>query len=112
MAIQDLFCNTVTVISRQEVTEYVDWISKKTYKQSQKPIKCRISNLNYKDLQLIGGIDDVKVKIQKLFTLPDVNIKPTDYVLFGNSRYQVITMYKAQDDKGVHHNKYFIKCVD
>lgn len=112
MVIQDLFCNSATIISRKEITIYEDGISKKQYEQIATPIKCRISNLNYKDLQLIGGIDDVKVKIQKLFTLPSVNIKPTDYIVFCEQRYQVITKYVAQDADSPHHNKYFIKLVD
>lgn len=112
MVIQDLFCNSATIVSRKETTVYEDGISKKQYEQIATPIKCRISNLNYKDLQLIKGIDDVAVKVQKLFTDPGVNIKPTDYILFMQQRYQVITMYAAQDADKVHHNKYFIKLVD
>jgi len=112
MVIQDLFCNSATIISRKEVTVYEDGIAKKQYEQLSRPIKCRISNLNYKDLQLINGIDDVKVKIQKMFTSPDVLIKPTDYIVFCEKRYQVITMYTAQDADAPHHNKYFIKLVD
>lgn len=112
MVIQDLFCNSATIVSRKEVTIYEDGISKKQYQQIETPIKCRISNLNYKDLQLIKGVDDIAVKIQKMFTDPGVNIKTTDYVIFCGQRYQVITMYAAQDADKVHHNKYFIKLVD
>lgn len=112
MVIQDLFCNSAEIISRKEVTVYEDGISKKQYEQISKPIKCRISNLNYKDLQLINGIDDVKVKVQKMFTDPNITIKPTDYIVFCGQRYQVITMYVAQDADAPHHNKYFIKLVD
>ena len=112
MVIQDLFCNMVTVITRKEVTVYEDWISKKQYEQISRPVKCRISNLSYKDLQLVQDTDDVAVKVQKLYTLPNEEIKTTDYVLFGTSRYQVIAKYQAQDATGLHHNKYFIKCVD
>ena len=112
MVIQDLFCNTATIISRKETTVYEDGISKKQYEQISTPIRCRISNLSYKDLQLIQDTDDVKVKIQKMFTSPNVDIKATDYILFCGQRYQVITKYVAQDANAPHHNKYFIKLVD
>lgn len=53
MAIQDLFCNNAIIISRKANTVYEDGISKKVFEKIETPIKCRISNLNYKDLQLI-----------------------------------------------------------
>lgn len=112
MVIQDLFCNSATIISRKANTVYEDGISKKVYEQIETPIKCRISNLNYKDLQLIKWVDDVAVKIQKLFTLPSVDIKATDYIAYRGEKYQVITKYEAQDANGAHHNKYFIKLVE
>ena len=108
----ELLINTVNIISRQEATEYVEGISKKVYKEICKPVKCRVSHLNYKDLQLIQGVDDVEIKVQKLHTLPTVIIKPTDYVERKGKKYQVINFYEAQDATGVHHHKYFIKLVD
>ena len=109
---EDLLINSVDVISRQEATEYVDGISKKVYKEQCKPVKCRVSSLNYRDLQLLQDIDNVEIKVQKLYTMADVDIKPTDYVRRNGKEYQVINKYSAQDEKGVHHYKYFIKLVD
>jgi len=48
-------------------------------------------------LQLLQGIDDVQVNVQKLYTLPDIEIKPTDYVIRKSESYQVIAQYEAQD---------------
>jgi len=109
--ITDFFCNTVYVRERKEITVYEDWISKKQYEENDREIPCRISSLNYKDLQLLQGIDDVQVNVQKLYTLPDVEIKPTDYVIWKWESYQVIAQYQAQDKYWNHHNKYFIKLV-
>jgi len=109
--ITDFFCNTVYIRKRIETTVYEDWISKKQYENEDEQISCRVSSLNYKDLQLLQGIDDVQVNVQKLYTLPDVEIKPTDYVIWKWESYQVIAQYEAQDKYGHHHNKYFIKLV-
>ena len=110
--ITDLFTNTVTVTSRQTVTTYAEGIAKKEYTVIETPVKCRVSSLNYKDLQLLQHIDDVIIKVQKLYTLPDVDIKETDYVTRNGKKYKVINKYQAQDAEGYHHNKYFIKLVD
>ena len=109
--ITDFFCNSVYVREREEITVYEDWISKKQYKENDRQIPCRVSSLNYKDLQLLQGIDDVQVNMQKLYTLADVEIKPTDYVIWKWESYQVIAKYQAQDKTWIHHNKYFIKLV-
>jgi len=50
--------------------------------------------------------------VQKLYTLPDVDIKETDFVIWNGKKYKVINKYQAQDAEGNHHNKYFIKLVD
>lgn len=109
--ITDFFCNTVYIRKRIETTVYEDWIAKKQYQNEDTPVSCRVSSLNYKDLQLLQGIDDVQVNVQKLYTLPDVEIKPTDYVIWKWESYQVIAQYQAQDKYWNHHNKYFIKLV-
>lgn len=108
----ELLINTVTVTSRQTTTSYEDGISKKDYSEQTTTVKCRISSLNYRDLQLLHGIDDVEIKVQKMYTLPDVTIKPTDIITWEGKDYRVINFYKAQDSKGVAHHKYFIKLVD
>lgn len=110
--IADLLINTVTITSRQATTVYEDGIAKKQYSNVETPVKCRISSLNYKDLQLLQWIDDVIIKVQKLYTLPDVDIKETDFVIWNGKKYKVINKYQAQDAEGYHHNKYFIKLVD
>jgi len=51
--IADLLINTVTITSRQATTVYEDGIAKKQYSNVETPVKCRISSLNYKDLQLL-----------------------------------------------------------
>lgn len=109
--ITDFFCNTVYIRKRIETTVYADWIAKKQYENQDTPVSCRVSSLNYKDLQLLQGIDDVQVNVQKLYTLPDIEIKPTDYVIWKSESYQVIAQYEAQDRYWHHHNKYFIKLV-
>lgn len=109
--IQDYFCNIVYVRSREETTVYEDWISKKIYKENEIEVPCRVSSLNYKDLQLLQGIDDVEIKVQKLHTSPNINIKPTDYVIRKWESYQVISKYEAQDKSSIRFNKYFIKLV-
>jgi hypothetical protein len=109
---EELLINSVDIISRLEATEYVDGISKKVYKEQCKPVKCRISSLNYKDLQLLQDVDNVEIKVQKMYTMADVEIKPTDYIRREGKEYQVISKYRAQDENGAHHYKYFIKLVD
>lgn len=109
--ISDFFCNTVYVRVRQETTVYENWISRKQYTDSETQIACRVSSLNYKDLQLLEWIDDVKIKVQKLYTAPTVTIKPTDYVIWKWESYQVIAEYEVQDKDWEHHHKYFIKLV-
>lgn len=109
---EELLINNIDIISRQEATEYVDGISKKVYKEQCKSAKARVSTLNYKDLQLLQGVDDVEIKVQKLYTMADVDIKATDYIRYNGKEYKVINRYDAQDENGVHHHKYFIKLVD
>lgn len=110
--ISDFFCNEATVISRAESTKYEDWISKKVYSDCSFQIVCRVSHLNYKDLQLINGIDDVETRVQKLYTYPTVNIKPTDIILYNGQKYTVHSVYKPQNRAKTHHTKYFIKMVE
>lgn len=113
--IQDYFCNTVYVRSRDLVaTVYEDWISKKQYTDNQTAISCRVSNLNnrdYKDLQLLQWIDDVQISVKKLYTNAGVNIEVTDYVIRKWESYQVVAKYEVQDKDAVRFNKYFIKLV-
>lgn len=109
--ISDFFINTVKVISRQEEDAYEDGISKKKYKECCKEIKCRVSSLNYKDLQLLQWIDDVQIRVQKLYTWPEVMIKATDFVEYNGEKYEVINQYFPQDKEKTHHHKYFIKLV-
>ena len=110
--IQDFFCNTVYVRSRDSIaTVYEDWIAKKKYTDNQTAISCRVSSLNYKDLQLLQGVDDVQVNVKKLHTAKNVDIDPTDYVIRKSESYQVIAKYEVQDKVWVRFNKYFIKLV-
>ena len=107
--ISDFFCNEVTVISRTETTKYEDWIAKKVYSDCSYQVICRVSSLNYKELQLISWIDDVETRVQKLYTYPTVTIKPTDIILYNWQRYTVHSVYKPQNRDRTHHCKYFIK---
>ena len=50
---KELLINDATVTSRQDTTTYEDGISKKDYSETTTPIKCRVSSLNYRDLQLL-----------------------------------------------------------
>lgn len=109
--ITDFFCNTVYIRKRIESTVYADWISKKQYENQDTPVSCRVSSLNYKDLQLLQGIDDVQVNVKKLHTEAGVDIKPTDYIIWKWESYQVIAKYEAQGKNSVRFNKYFIKIV-
>lgn len=108
---EELLINTIEIISRLEATEYEDGISKTKYKEQCRKAKARITTLNYKDLQLIGGVDNVQIRVQKMYTMADVDIKPTDYIRYNGEEYQVINRYDAMDENGVHHHKYFIKLV-
>ena len=112
MAIQDYFCNTVTVIKRSEETVYEDWIAKKQYIEDTTEISCRVSSLSYQDLALISNIDDIQRTVRKLYTLPEIEIDPKDYVVWEGKNYQVIAEYRPQNKTAVHHNKYFIKLVE
>lgn len=111
--IQDYFINSVIVTKRVwEQDTYEDWISKKKYLDETTTITCRISSLNYRDLQLISDIDDVQRVVKKMYTLPNVDISPKDLITWEWKSYTVIAKYKPQDKSSVHHNKYFIKLVE
>ena len=107
--IQDFFINTVTIKKNLQTT-YEDWLSKKWY-QEETTINCRVSSLNYKDLQLLGWENDIQKNIKKIFTSADVDISPKDKVVFNNQEYVVIAEYNPQDRNWIHHKKFFIKFV-
>lgn len=110
--IQDYFINKIVVKNRKENVVYEDWIAKKKYTSQNKEIACRVSHLNYKDLQLLSDTDDVQRTVRKLYTEASVDISPKDLVVWEWKEYTVIAKYKPQDKTNVHHNKYFIKLVE
>lgn len=112
MAIQDYFCNEITVKKRAEITVYEDWISKKIYDESTKIVPCRVTYFSYKDLRLLSKTDDVWTQYRKLYTSPEVSIDMKDIVVWNNQEWKVIQEYNAQNKTNVHHNKYFIKLVE
>jgi hypothetical protein len=46
---------------------------------------------------LIQGIDDVQRNVKKLYTNPDEDISPKDYIVWEGKEYQVLAEYKPQD---------------
>lgn len=110
--IQDYFINKIVVKNRKENVVYEDWIAKKKYTSQDREIACRVSSLNYKDLQLLSYTDDVQRTVRKLYTEASVDISPKDLVVWEWKEYTVIAKYKPQDKTNVHHNKYFIKLVE
>ena len=112
MAIQDYFCNEITIKKRSEQTVYEDWISKKIYNESNRVVPCRITFLSYRDLMLLSKTDDVSISYRKLYTSPDVSIDVRDIIVWDNKEWKVYSEYNAQNKTNVHHNKYFIKIVD
>lgn len=110
--IQDFFINEVIIKKRNPTVIYEDWIMKEEFKEKCKMIKCRVSNLTYKDLALLQWIDDIQRTVRKLYTSPNQDISPKDYVEWEWKNYQVIAEYNPQDSKWIHHNKYFIKLVE
>lgn len=112
MAIQDYFCNEITVKKRLERTVYEDWISKKVYEENNEIVPCRITYLSYKDLRLLSKTDDVWMAYRKLYTSPEISIDTKDIIVWNNQEWSVISEYNAQNKTNVHHNKFYIKIVD
>ena len=110
--IQDFFINEVILRKRQEQTQYVDWISKKVYINDDCPIKCRVSHLSYKDLQLLSDTDNVSRNVMKLYANANVEIWMKDLIIWEGKEWTVIAHYQPQDSIKIHHNKYFIKKVE
>lgn len=110
--IQDFFINEVIIRKRQEETIYWDWISKKIYVNQDSPVKCRISSLSYKDLQLISDTDNIQRSVMKMYVNSNVDIDTKDIIIRDNKERTVIAHYKPQDKFKIHHNKYFIKKVE
>lgn len=110
--IQDFFINEVIIRKREEQTVYEDWISKKVYINQDCPIKCRISSLSYKDLQLISDTDNISRNVMKLYANSNVNIDMKDLLIREWKERTVIAHYTPQDKTKIHHNKYFIKKVE
>lgn len=110
--IQDFFINEITIKKRNSKVIYEDWISKEEFVEKCREVKCRISNLSYRDLALIQWIDDIQRTVKKLYTNPDEDISPKDYIIREWKEYQVIAEYKPQDKDWVHHKKFFIKLVE
>ena len=110
--IQDFFINKIIHRKKQENTVYEDWISKKVYVLNDAEIRCRISSLSYKDLQLISDTDNVQRNVMKMYTDVWVDISPKDIVIRDDKEWTVIAQYKPQDKTKIHHRKYFIKMVE
>ena len=110
--IQDFFINEIVIKKRNEITSYVDWISKKTYTEQCKPVKCRISSLSYKDLQLISDTDNISRNVMKMYANANVEIDMKDIIEWDWKEWTVIAEYRPQDKTKVHHNKFFIKKVE
>ena len=110
--IQDFFINEVIIRKREEKTVYADWISKKVYINQDCPIKCRISSLSYKDLQLISDTDNVSRNIMKLYANANVKLDMKDLIIWDWKEWSVIAEYNPQDRTKIHHNKFFIKKVE
>ena len=107
--IQDFFINEITV-KRNETTVYEDGISKKTYAE-EFTVKCRISNLSYKDLQLLSDTDNVQRNVMKMYTNAGVDIGVKDIIEWNDEKWTIIARYTPQDKTKIHHNKFFIKQV-
>lgn len=110
--IQDFFINEVIIRKRQEETVYWNWISQKIYINQDSPIKCRISSLSYKDLQLLSDTDNVSRNVMKMYANANVEIWMKDIVIWNDKEWTVIAQYQPQDKNKIHHNKYFIKKVE
>jgi len=110
--IQDFFINEIIIKKRNAITSYVNWISKKTYTEESKPIKCRISSLSYKDLQLISDTDNIQRNVMKMYTNANVEIDPKDIIQWDWKEWTVIAHYMPQDKSKIHHSKFFIKKVE
>ena len=110
--IQDFFINEVVIKKRDTITSYVNWISKKTYKEQCRPVKCRISSLSYKDLQLLSDTDNVSRNVMKMYTNSNIEIDMKDIIQREWKEWTVIAEYRPQDKTKIHHNKYFIKKVE
>ena len=110
--IQDFFINEIIIKKRSAITVYENWISRKTYNEQCRPVRCRISHLSYKDLQLISDTDNVQRNVMKLYTNSDIDIDPKDIIVWEDKEWTVIAEYRPQDKNRVHHNKYFIKKVE
>ena len=110
--IQDFFINDILIRKKKEKTVYADWISKKEYVNIDNPVKCRISSLSYKDLQLISDTDNVQRNVMKMYTDWAIAIEPKDLIVWNDKEWTIIAHYQPQDKTKIHHNKYFIKKVE
>lgn len=110
--IRDFFVNKIVIKKRNPRVSYEDWIMKEEFAEMCREFDCRVSHLNYRDLALIQGIDDVQRTVKKLYVDVNVDITPKDYVEWEWKEYQVIAEYKPQDRDWIHHKKYFIKLVE
>lgn len=110
--IQDYFINTIKIKKRNPTVSYEDWIMKESFWEMCDEVKCRVSSLKYQDLALLQWIDDIQRTVKKLYTNPEINISPKDYVEWEWKDYQVIAEYNPQDSKWIHHKKFFIKLVE
>lgn len=110
--LENYFINEVIVKNRKETVVYEDWLSKTQFVEQCRKVPCRVSSLNYKDLQLISDTDNLWKNIRKLYTSANIDIDTKDIVEREGKNYQVIATYRPQDKYWVHHNKYFIKIVE
>lgn len=108
--IQDFFINEAK-IKKQGAVVYANWISQKTQGE-EITVKCRISSLSYKDLQLLSDTDNVSRNVMKMYTNSEIEIDMKDIIQREWKEWTVIAEYRPQDKTKIHHNKYFIKKVE
>lgn len=108
--IQDFFINEAK-IKKQGAVVYANWISQKTQGE-EITVKCRISSLSYKDLQLLSDTDNISRNVMKMYANASVEIWMKDIIEWNGKDRTVIAHYQPQDKTKIHHNKYFIKKVE
>lgn len=94
--INDFFINTIKILSREELVSYQGGIPKKTYKEKENLISCRVGHLNSKDLQFLSKTADISVQTRKLFTDASCPLKIKDEIIRQGDCYQVIYAYAPQ----------------
>lgn len=110
--IQDFFCNTITTIPNTSLI-YTNWLAKKIFSEWVE-VKCRVGSLNSKEFQLLQFIDktiDVNITTRKLYTDSSCDLKIKDKIMWEWNQWKVVYLYEPQDQKAIHHKKYFIQII-